>query len=205
LGRNVLIVYVYYQPKVMSTSTIFFTQKHNNIPFPLEKGIFEGLAGVALSRGRDIPGHSKKNTILNIVLFPPLNYSPSLLAVLLVVLLVVVLLSCCCHVVVVVFIYFVAALQTLPSPPQLACHCHRHRRWSGRRMMPATQTPTAVPPRWRKLSAGHWNPAHCWTGPSRLVTWAAKVATMMAARAVAAEVGSRTGSVWSSPPPPEAA
>jgi hypothetical protein len=34
---------------------------------------------------------------MNIVSFPPLNYPPSVLAVLLVVVLVVVLLSCCCH------------------------------------------------------------------------------------------------------------
>jgi hypothetical protein len=39
----------------------------------------------------------KKNIVSHIVSFPPLNYSPSVLAVLLVVLLVVVLLSCCCR------------------------------------------------------------------------------------------------------------
>jgi hypothetical protein len=54
------------------------------------------LSGVALSKGQDIPGHSRKNTVLNTVFFTPLNYSPSMLAVLLVVVLVVVLLSCCC-------------------------------------------------------------------------------------------------------------
>jgi hypothetical protein len=41
----------------VSTGTIFFTYKHKNIPLPLKKGTFEGLAGAALSRGRDIPGH----------------------------------------------------------------------------------------------------------------------------------------------------
>ncbi len=47
----------------MSTGTIiFFTQKHKNIPFPPEKGTFRGLAGVALSRGQDIPGHRKKTS-----------------------------------------------------------------------------------------------------------------------------------------------
>jgi hypothetical protein len=117
-------------------------------------------------------------------------------------------LLCCCHVVVVVFVYFVAALGTpLPPPPS----AHRRRRHHhhccrlARRMTPATRTPTAAPPRWRKLSAGHWNPAHCWTSPSRPVAQAAKAVTMMAAPTVVAEVGLRTGSVWSSPPPPEAA
>jgi hypothetical protein len=38
----------------------------------------------------------QKNTVSDTVSFPPLNYSPSMLAVLLVVVLVVVLLSCCC-------------------------------------------------------------------------------------------------------------
>ncbi len=38
----------------------------------------------------------KKNIVSDIVSFPPLNYSPSVLATLLVVVLVVVLLSCCC-------------------------------------------------------------------------------------------------------------
>ncbi len=47
--------------------------------------------------------------------------------------------------------------------------------------------------------------ARCWTGPSRPFARAAKVATMMAAPMVVAEVGSRTGLVWSSPPPPEGA
>jgi hypothetical protein len=35
----------------------FFTQNHKNIPFLPEKGTFGDLAGVALSRGQDIPGH----------------------------------------------------------------------------------------------------------------------------------------------------
>jgi hypothetical protein len=37
-----------------------------------------------------------------------------------------------------------------------------------------------------------------------MVARAAKVATMMAAPVLAAEVGSRTGLVWSSPPSPKA-
>jgi hypothetical protein len=67
--------------QAVSTSTFFL---HKNIPFLCKKGTFEGLADVALSRGQDIPGHSK-------VSFPLLNYSPFALAVLLVVMLVVVL------------------------------------------------------------------------------------------------------------------
>jgi hypothetical protein len=115
---------------------------------------------------------------------------------------------CCCHVVVVVFIYIVAALSTPPPPPPSArCHCHCccHRHWLARRMTPATRMPTAAPPRWCKLSAGRWNPARRWTGPSWPVAWAAKAVTMMAAPTVAAKVGLRTGLVWSSPPPPKAA
>ncbi len=71
--------------------------------------------------------------------------------------------------------------------------------------MPATGTPTAAPPHWRKRSAGRRNPAICWIGPSRSFTRAANAVTMMAALTVAAEVGSRTRLVWSSPPPPDAA
>jgi hypothetical protein len=115
------------------------------------------------------------------------------------------LLLCCCHIVVIVFVYFDAALPTPLLPPPSArrrrCHCHR----SAMRMTPATRMPTAAPPRRRKLSARHWNPAHCWTGPSRPVARAAKVAMIMAAPTVTAEVGSHTRLVWSSPPPPEAA
>ncbi len=46
-----------YSPQAVSTGTIFL---HKNITTYLphmKKGTFEGLAGVALSRGRDIPGH----------------------------------------------------------------------------------------------------------------------------------------------------
>ncbi len=157
------------------------TQKHT---FPARKSTFGGLPGIALSRGRDIPRHSRKNTVSNTVSFPPLNNSPSVLAVLMVVVLVVVLLS---HVVVVVFVYFVAALPTPLLPPPSARRCHHHRRWSARRMTPATGTPTAAPPRWRKLSARHWNLTRRWTGPFRPVTWAAKTAMMMAALMVAAK------------------
>jgi hypothetical protein len=38
-----------------------------------KKGTFGGLPGIALSRGQDIPGHSRKNTVLNTISFPPLN------------------------------------------------------------------------------------------------------------------------------------
>jgi hypothetical protein len=65
--------------------------------------------------------------------------------------------------------------------------------------MPATRTPTAAPPHWRKLSAGRWNPARCWTGPSLPVAWAAKAVTMMAASTVAAEVRAPD---WYGPPLP---
>ncbi len=46
----------------MSTGTTFFTQKHKNILYlsHLKRGTFGGLAGMALSRGRGIPGHWKK-------------------------------------------------------------------------------------------------------------------------------------------------
>ncbi len=92
-----------------------------------KKGTFGGLAGVALSRGRGIPGHWKKHSFTHSFfptaqLFPPpcwLSYW--LLCWLL----------CCCGVVVVVFVYFAAALPTpLPLPPPAhhhRCHCHRHR------------------------------------------------------------------------------
>ncbi len=90
-------------------------------------------------------------------------------------------------------------------------HCHRwhaarrrHRRCLARKTMFATQTPTTAPPRWCKLSAGHWNSARHWTGPFQPVARAANAARMMAAPTVTAKVGSRTGLVWSSPPPAEA-
>jgi hypothetical protein len=88
-----------------------------------KKATFRGLPGVALSRGQDIPGHSKKNTVLNIVSFLPLNYSPSVLAVLLVVVLVVVLLSCCCCCLCLLCCHVVnttaAATVGMPLPPPL--------------------------------------------------------------------------------------
>jgi hypothetical protein len=81
----------------MSTGTIFSPKNIKTYLSRQKKGTFGGLAGIALSRGCDIPGQSKKNTVSNIVSFPPLNYSPADLAVLLVVVLVVVLLSYCCR------------------------------------------------------------------------------------------------------------
>ncbi len=58
-----------------------------------KKGTFGGLPGVALSReGSRHTWTLKKNIVSHIVSFPPLNYPPSVLAVLLVVMLVVVLL-----------------------------------------------------------------------------------------------------------------
>jgi hypothetical protein len=167
------------------------------MPFLPEKGTFRVLPGVALSRGRDIPGHSRKNTVWNTVSFPPLNY-PCLV-------------GCCVGSCFVVMLLSVSLFTLLPR----CQHRHRHHHWHAaaaatavgwqRRMSPATQTPTAALPHWRKLSAGRWNPTRHWTGPSQPVAWAAKAATMMAAPMVAAEGGSRTRSVWSSPPPPKAA
>jgi hypothetical protein len=61
---------------------------------------------------------------------------------------------CCCHVVVVVFNYFIAALPTPLLPPPLACRRRRHCRRPAWRLMPATQMPTAAPPRRRDLSDG---------------------------------------------------
>ncbi len=121
-----------------------------------KKGTFRGLPGIALSRGPDIPGHSRKTQFQTqflsrqSIIPPPCWLSWWLLYWLL----------CCWHVVVVVFVYFVAALPTPLPPPPLAHHCRRHRRRLARRMTPATQTPTAAPQRWCQLSAGHWNPAH---------------------------------------------
>ncbi len=155
----------------------------------------------------------KKNIVSNIVSFPPLNYSPSVLAVLLVVVLIVVLLSCCCHCpcLLCCCIANTAAVATvgmpLPPPPPLVCEeddaCYTNANSSP--AMSAQAMLTAALPHWRKLSAGHWNPVRCWTGPSRPVAWAAKVAKMMAAPAVVTKVGPHTELVWSSPPPPEAA
>jgi hypothetical protein len=84
-----------------------------------KKSTFGGLAVVALSRGRDIPGHSKKNTVLNRVSFPQLNYSPSMLVVLLVIILVVVLLSCCCRCLCLLCCHIAntAAATTVGTPP----------------------------------------------------------------------------------------
>ncbi len=141
-----------------------------------------------------------KYLVSHIVSFPLLNHSPSVLAVLLVVIMIVVLLSCCyCC-----LCYFVAVLPTPLQSPSLARRCH-HRCWLARRMAPATRTLTAAPQRRRTLSAGHWKPVRCWTGPSWLVGRTAKAAMMMAAPAVAAEVGSHSGLVWFPPPPPKAA
>ncbi len=79
----------------MSTGAFFLHKNIKTYLFCTRKGTFRGLAGVALSRGCDIPRHWNK-IVSNIVSFLPLNYSPSVLAVLLVDVLVVVLFSCCC-------------------------------------------------------------------------------------------------------------
>jgi hypothetical protein len=106
----------------MSTGTFFSPKNTKTYLSRQKKGTFGGLPGVALSRGQDIPGHSRKNTVLNTVSFLPLNYPPSELAVLLVVVLVVVLLSCCCcclHLLCcrVTNTATAATVGTLPPPP----------------------------------------------------------------------------------------
>jgi hypothetical protein len=179
----------------------FFSPKNTKTYLSRQKkGTFGGLPGVALSRGQDIPGHSRKKQFRTQFLsrhsiIPPPCWLCYWLSCWLL---------CCCHVVIFVFVYFVAALPTLPPPPPLAHRRRRHRGWSVRRMRPATRTSTAALPHWRKLSAWHWNPVRCWTGPSRPVARAAKAAMMMVAPTVAAKVKSHTGSLLSSPPPPEA-
>jgi hypothetical protein len=73
-----------------------------------------------------------------------------MLAVLLVVVLVVVLLSCCCRCLHLLCCHVAntAAAATVGTLPPLPL------RWSAWKLMPATQTPTAAPPRWRTPSAG---------------------------------------------------
>ena len=80
----------------MSTGTIF-SHKHKNIPFPPEKRYHSRSGWRSTVQGWKHTWTLKKNIVSNIVSFLPLNYPPSVLAVLLVVVLVVVLLSCCCH------------------------------------------------------------------------------------------------------------
>ncbi len=78
----------------MSTGTFF---SHKNIPFPPKKRYLRRSAWCSTVQRSRHTWTQKKNIVSNIVSLPPLNYSPSVLAVLLVVVLVVVLLSCCCH------------------------------------------------------------------------------------------------------------
>jgi hypothetical protein len=80
----------------MSTGTIVFTQKHKNLPFPPEKRYLWRSAWRSTVQGLRHTWTLQKKHSSTTVSFPPLNYSPSVLAVLLVVVLVVVLLSCCC-------------------------------------------------------------------------------------------------------------
>jgi hypothetical protein len=74
----------------------FFTQKHKSIPFPPKKRYLWRSGWRSTVQGSRHTWTQKKNIISHIVSFPPLNYSPSVLAVFLVVVLVVVLLLCCC-------------------------------------------------------------------------------------------------------------
>ncbi len=132
--------------------------------------------------------------VSNIVSLLPLNYPPSVLAVLLAVVLVVVLLSCCCRCLCLLCccVANTAAATTvgmpllLPSPPPPSVGKENDACYTKANSSPATY------------------PAHHWTGPSGPVAWVAKAVTMMAAPTVAAKVGLHTGLVWSSPPPPKA-
>jgi hypothetical protein len=181
----------------------FFYRKNKNIPFPPQKRYLWRSGWRSTVQGSRHTWTLKKNIVSHKKIsgrsIIPLScwLSCWLLCWLL----------CCCHVVVVVFVYFVfvVTLPTLPPLPLLAPCCCCHRRWLVWRMTPATQTPIAAPPRQCMPSTGRWKPSHCWTGPYRPVARAAKVAMMMAALALAAEVGLGTRLVWSSPPPLEAA
>jgi hypothetical protein len=84
----------------------FFHIKNKNIPFPPKKRylrrsawrnetMFKTMFFFSVQGSRHT--WTQKNIVSNIVSLLPLNYPPSVLAVLLVVVLVVVLLSCCCH------------------------------------------------------------------------------------------------------------
>ncbi len=191
----------------------FFSHKTSKHTFPAKKRYLWRSGWRSTVQGSRHTWTLKKYIVLNIVSFPPLNYSPSVLAVLLVVVLVVVLLLCCCPCLCLLCCRIAntatAATVGMPPLPPLplvgeeddACYTNAD-------SSPATSAqamPTAAPPRRRKLSAGRWNPARHWTGPSQPVVRVAKAATMMVAQVVVAEVGSRTRLVWSSPPPPEAA
>jgi hypothetical protein len=80
----------------VSTGTIFFTQKHKYTSFPPEKRYLRRSAWRCTVQGSRHTWTLQKKHSFEHSFFPPLNYSPSVLAVLLVVVLVVVLLSCCC-------------------------------------------------------------------------------------------------------------
>jgi hypothetical protein len=107
--------------KAVSTGTIFFIQKHKNIPFPQEKRYLWRSAWHSTVQGLRHTWTLQKNTVLNTVSFPPLNYSPSVLAVLLVVVLVVVLLLCCCRCLHLLCcrVANTAAVATVGTPPPL--------------------------------------------------------------------------------------
>ncbi len=109
----------------MSTGTIFHKNIKTHFSRP-KKGTFGGLPGVVLSRGRDIPGHSKKHRFTH-SFFPAIQLSPLRVGCLV---------GCrvgCCVVV--------------PPPPLAPRRCphRRHRRRSASRMTPATRMPTAAP------------------------------------------------------------
>jgi hypothetical protein len=68
----------------------------HNLAFPPEKRYLRRSGWRSTVQGLRHTWTLKKNTVLNIVSFPPLNYSPSVMAVVFVVVLGIVLLSCCC-------------------------------------------------------------------------------------------------------------
>ncbi len=80
------------ETEAVSTGTIFFTQKHKNIPFSPKKRYLWRSGWRSTVQGLRHTWTLKKNIVSHIVSFQLLNYSPSVV----VVLLVVVLLLCCC-------------------------------------------------------------------------------------------------------------
>ncbi len=143
----------------------------------------------------------KTNIVSNIVSLLPLNYPPSVLAVLLVVVLVVVLLSCCCCC---LCILCCCIANTPPAstvgmplpPPRLLAGLEVDTYYTNADSSPATLAQAVCRALESRTSLDR---------PLPPVERAAKAVTMMAAPTLAAKVGSRTGLVWFFPPPPEAA
>jgi hypothetical protein len=145
----------------------FFSPKNTKTYLSRQKkDIFGGLPGVALSRGRDIPGHSRKNTVLNTVSFPPLNYSPSMLVVLLVVVLVVMLLSCCCRCLCLLCCRVAntpaaTTVGILPSPPLLLVGEEEDACYTNANSSPATWAQAVCRALESRASLDRPHPANC--------------------------------------------